>query len=200
MRVLRHERARIHLPEWTHEVPNPLDREDLDDWVRRLDEAAGPHHAVALTGGEPLLFVEFLCPLVRKWRAGGSRILLETGGHRPRELAEIIEDVDIVMADVKIESTAGFATDPAIAKAFIEIAATRECAVKVVVSGETTTDEVAAVAELVADRIPLILQPVTGSKFDPPTGDRCLELQRAAMPLHRDTRVIPQTHRALHVR
>jgi hypothetical protein len=47
---------------------------------------------------------------------------------------------------------------------------------------------------------PLILQPVTGQRFEPPSGDHLLALQRAAMAIHRPTRVIPQAHRALHVR
>jgi hypothetical protein len=47
---------------------------------------------------------------------------------------------------------------------------------------------------------PLVLQPVSGAKFGPPTGAHMLALQRAAMRHHANTRVIPQTHRQLHVR
>ncbi|MHC4410335.1 MAG: hypothetical protein ACYS0F_15205 [Planctomycetota bacterium] len=41
---------------------------------------------------------------------------------------------------------------------------------------------------------------MSGAKFDPPSGAHMLALQRAAMRRHRNTRVIPQTHRQLHVR
>ncbi|HEX5135677.1 MAG TPA: 7-carboxy-7-deazaguanine synthase QueE [Planctomycetota bacterium] len=194
------EAARVFLPGKLGEVRNPLTREELDRQVTELDRAAGPHHAISLTGGEPLLFVDYLLPLARGWRARGFRILLETGGHRPAELARILEEVDIVMADVKIESSAGFATDRAVAEEFLWMAAQRECAVKVVVSAGTTEEEIRAVAAIVPPEPPLILQPVTGAAFMPPSGDHLLALQRAAMSLHKDTRVIPQAHRILHVR
>lgn len=192
--------ARVFLKGKVGEVRNPLKREELDRWVMQLDEELGPHHAISLTGGEPLLFTDYLLPLARDWRARGFRILLETGGHRPRDLERMLEVTDIVMADVKIASSAGFATDRAVATEFLRLAAQRECAVKVVVSAATTEDEVKGVAALVPQRTPLILQPVTGARFSPPSGDHLLALQRAAMTLHRDARVIPQAHRILHVR
>jgi len=194
------EHASVFLPGGVREVRNPFPRAELDRWVKQLDAESGPHHAISLTGGEPLLFTDYLLPLARGWRARGLKILLETGGHRPRDLERMLEHTDIVMADVKIASSAGFATDPAVAAEFLGISAQRECAVKVVVSAKTTEDEVRGVARLVPPKAPLILQPVSGAKFSPPPGDLLLALQRAAMALHRDTRVIPQAHRILHVR
>jgi len=194
------ERARVFLPGGVEEVANPVARDDLDRLVRRLDGEGGPHHAIAITGGEPLLFVDYLLPLARGWRDGGLAVLLETGGHRPRDLERMIGSVDVVMADVKIASSAGFATDRETAREFLRIAAQRECAVKVVVGAATTDAEVRGVAEIAPDAVPLILQPVSGARFGPPAGDHLLALQRAAMAVHRDTRVIPQAHRLLHVR
>jgi organic radical activating enzyme len=192
--------ARVFLPGRTEEVPNPLARDALDHWVGTLDEAAGPHHAVSLTGGEPLLFADYLRPLAERWRRRGLAILLETGGHRPRELESMLDAVDVVMADVKIASSAGFATEPGTVREFLALAARKECAVKVVVSAATDEGEVRDVAALVPDGVPLVLQPVSGARFGPPPGEHLLALQRAAMRVHRATRVIPQTHRALHVR
>ena len=195
--------ASLLLPDGAEEVPNPLARATLFRWVARLDEAAGPHHAVAITGGEPLLHVEFLRPLAESWRACGLPVLLETGGHRPAELECMLDVVDVVMTDIKIASAAGFATEFEDASRSLRLAAKKECAVKVVVSARTTTGEIGCVAELVAHEArdaPLILQPVTGARFEPPSGDHLLALQRAAMAIHRPTRVIPQAHCALHVR
>jgi len=184
-------------------APNPLPRSTLDDWVKRLDEACGPHHAIAITGGEPLLFVDYLIPLLARWRGRGLPILLETGGHRPGDLARAIADIDIVMMDVKLASSAGFGTDIGITARFLEIARTRECAVKLIVNARTTWDEIGPIVRLLRDAAPdvtLVLQPVVGSKFDPPKGEFVLELQRQALAIHRPTRVIPQTHKMLHVR
>ena len=55
-------------------------------------------------------------------------------------------------------------------------------------------------ASLLPREMPLVLQPVSGQRFGPPTGEHMLALQRAAMTVHPKTRVIPQTHRSLHVR
>jgi len=192
--------ARLFLPGGRETAPNPLSRATLDKWVTRLETEAGPHHAISVTGGEPLLFADYLLPLFRDWRARGMAVLLETGGHRPDDLARVIDEVDIVMMDVKLASSAGVTTPPDVTRAFLRCAATRECAVKLVVSARTTFAEIEPVAALLDDEIPLILQPVMGSKFDPPKGDHVLELQRRCLPLHRNTRVIPQTHKFLHVR
>jgi len=189
--------ARLFLPGGVETAPNPLSRDLLDEWVGRLDEEAGPHHAVAITGGEPLLFADFLIPLLARWDR--FPILLETGGHRPQDLARVIDDVDMVMMDVKLQSSAGLVTAMETTRRFLEIARRKECAVKLVCSARTTAGEVEPVAKLAAG-LPLILQPVSGAKFEPPTGGHMLALQRAAMRHNRDTRVIPQTHRQLHVR
>jgi len=193
-------KARLFLPDGVEELANPVDRAVLDDAVARLEAAAGPHAAIALTGGEPLLFAEYLHPLAAGWRARGWTVLLETGGHRPRELETMLDVVDVVMADVKIASSAGVATAPAVAAEFLRLAATRECAAKVVVSAHTTPEEIEAVAALVPADVGLVLQPVTGTRFDPPRGEHLVRLQTAALRVHGRTRVIPQTHKTLHVR
>ncbi|MHC4932109.1 MAG: 7-carboxy-7-deazaguanine synthase QueE [Planctomycetota bacterium] len=197
------QRARIFLPSGAREEENPLDRDTLDWWVTHLDEEAGPHHAIAITGGEPLLFGEYLRPVAEGWRGRGHRVLLETGGHLPSAMEAALRWVDIVMADVKIASSAGFSVDLKTARNFLRFASQKECAVKVVVSAHTTPEEIRGVAAVVAEhapRAPLVLQPVTGSKFDAPRGERMLELQRIALAIHRDTRVIPQTQKILRVR
>jgi len=195
--------ARLFLESTPLSAPNPLPRETLDDWVQQLDKASGPHHAIAITGGEPLLFVDYLMPLLARWRGQDFAILMETGGHRPDDLWRILPEVDIVMMDVKLASSAGFMTDIGITARFLEVARERECAVKLIVNARTTFEEIEPIAVLLrndAPDVPLVLQPVVGSKFDPPKGDHALELQRRAMAIHRPTRVIPQTHKMLHVR
>ena len=184
-------------------APNPVSQQTLDEWVMRLDKESGPHHAVSITGGEPLLFVDYLMPLLDRWRGRGMAILMETGGHRPDELWRLLPVIDIVMMDVKLASSAGFSTDIGITARFLEVAKERECAVKLVVNARTTWEEIEPITKLLRDdapEVPLVLQPVVGSKFDPPKGDFVLALQRRAMAVHRPTRVIPQTHKMLHVR
>jgi len=196
--------CRVHRPDGSEvEEPNPVPAARLHDLVLELDAAAGPHRAVALTGGEPLLFADYLAPLARAWRERGLPVLLETGGHRPAELERLLPSVDFVMADIKLPSSSGEEVDDATVTRFLTLAARRECAVKAVVSARTTAAEVERCARLVAAAAPaspLVLQPVSGARFQPPGGAHLLALQRAALRLHPLVRVIPQVHKALHVR
>ncbi|MGQ0614723.1 MAG: 7-carboxy-7-deazaguanine synthase QueE [Planctomycetaceae bacterium] len=197
-------RCRVHGPDGSvSEEENPVPRPRLREIVARLEAEAGPHRAIALTGGEPLLFADFLAPLARGWREEGFSILLETGGHRPAELATLLDTVDWVMADIKIKSSSGESVADETVMQFLSLASRKECAVKVVVSAATTVEEVLRCARLVAataPRSPLVLQPVSGARFSPPRGEQILKLQRAALRLHPLVRVIPQVHRSLHVR
>ncbi len=193
----------VHLPSGRVDEKNPLEAETLDALVKRVDEESGPHHAISITGGEPLMFVEFLLPLLREWRAAGFTILLETGGHRPDDLARAIDDVDSVMADIKLRSSSHETVSNEVAGRFLAIASAKELAVKVVVNAESSAAEAANTARLVRDHAPaatLYLQPASGARNLPPDGDHLLALQRAAMAEHRAVRVVPQTHRQLHVR
>ena len=132
------------------------------------------------------------------------QVLLETGGHRPAELECMLDVVDVVMTDIKIASSAGFATE------FEAASRSRPPGGEKGVRGQggrlradDSPARSACVAELLAHEArdaPLILQPVTGMRFEPPSGDHLLALQRAAMAIHLPTRVIPQAHRQLHVR
>src|SRR3989338_2391423 len=48
--------------------------------VLRLEKAGKPHHSVALTGGEPLIYAEFLGEFLRLLKKGGFKSYLETNG------------------------------------------------------------------------------------------------------------------------
>ena len=83
---------------------NPAGVEQLIDLVNSLDKPAGIHHSVSLTGGEPLLQVDFLkklIPLIKR------KIYLETNGVLPDHLAEIIDLIDIIAFDIKLPSATG---------------------------------------------------------------------------------------------
>ena len=62
-------------------------------FVARLDAPRGLHRAVSVTGGEPLLHPAAVAALGVACRALGLRVHLETGGHRPRELAEVLDAI-----------------------------------------------------------------------------------------------------------
>ena len=62
---------------------------------------------MSLTGGEPLLQVDFIKNLAPKIKERGLKVYLETNGTMPERLSEIIGHVDTVAMDVKLPSISG---------------------------------------------------------------------------------------------
>ena len=181
----------------------------LEGQVSRLLVEQGPHEAVALTGGEPLLWWQFLTEFLPKLKAMGQRTYLETNGTLQKALAEVIEWVDVIAMDLKPPSATA---DRAVWNehaAFLEVALRAmprvEVFAKVVVTPRTTQEDLDEVAECIgrADRrIPCVLQPVTpcGPVTEAPSGETLLRWLKRLRDRLADVRVIPQTHPLLGVR
>jgi organic radical activating enzyme len=189
-------------------VRNPLSVEDVLAAVGRL-QAGFPHHAVSLTGGEPLLQVPFLNFLLPALQAAGMRTLLETNGTLAEALAALCLTPDFIAMDIKLPSATGQAPCWDAHAAFLATAVDRliregehalidRLQVKLVFGADSLRD-VTRAAELIAachPEIPCILQPLTAHADGPVAPDvaTVLEAQRLAAQTLRDVRVIPQTH------
>ena len=186
------------------DAPNPVSVEHLVEIVRALNVPEGIHHSIALTGGEPLLHGEFLREFLPANRANGIRSQLETNGALPERLEQIINLVDSVSMDIKIKSSTGEEGQWETNRRFLQIAHRKPVWVKVVVSAETTTEEITRAASVVASvhpGIPLIIQPVTpNGKVHACPGPLLLCLQKAARKILHTVRVIPQLHKLLGLR
>lgn len=187
--------------------PNPVAVADIVSWVARLDSPRGLHRAVSITGGEPLLHPDAVREIARGARGVGLLAHLETGGHRPRELARVLGDLDRVTPDIKLESATGEATPWEAHREVLSLleAAGLATAVKAVVGEGTSEAEVEEAAAFVARHAPsalLVLQPVFAYGEGPraPDPGALLKMHAAAARRHGRVRVIPQTHRALGVR
>ena len=143
------------------EVANPVKITDIVRYVAEL--CLLPHHSISVTGGEPLLYpqvIEVLAPL----RQIGVKLYLETNGTLPIALKSVIDWVDIVSLDFKLPSIMAGREYWQEHAAFLRIASAKTAFVKVVISGETTQDEIDQTIEVVAAvdaQVPLIFQPVT---------------------------------------
>lgn len=89
-----------------HETKNnPVSVEQLTELVSSLDKPAGVIHSVSLTGGEPLLQVDFLKAFLPELKKKVKLpIYLETNGVLPDHLNEVIDLIDITAMDMKLPS------------------------------------------------------------------------------------------------
>lgn len=125
-------------------------------------QSARDHGAVSVTGGEPLLQSEFLAALLPSIKDLGLKTYLETSATHPHLFGPLAAHCDVVAADIKLPSAIG---RPLWAEheEFLRLAGDRAF-VKIVLTAETTEDEIATAVNLLARLTPvppLVLQPVT---------------------------------------
>lgn len=183
------------------EIANPLTLEITARWLNLF--GLNYHHSLSLTGGEPLLHIDFLLqllPLINKTREG---IYLETNGTLPEALEKILDLVDFIAMDIKIPSTSGFAMPKQEHRDFLQLARKKICFVKVIIGSKTSPAEIEKVINLIKEakaEIPLILQPVAPNEninTIPPS--KALDLQMLALKKLPYVRLIPQIHKTLNL-
>jgi 7-carboxy-7-deazaguanine synthase len=157
--------------------------------------------AVALTGGEPLQQPEFLYHVLYALKNAGHTTYLETNGTLPAAYPMISGMADVVAMDIKLPSFTGLPPMWDEHTAFLRAARHDGVFVKVVVTRETTTEEITTAAGIVSEvgrGIPLVIQPASG--LGSVTVESLVAMQDAAMKLLSDVRVIPQIHRTMGIR
>jgi len=200
--------------------PNPVSLDDVVADVVDLARANAPVATVSVTGGEPLEQPEFVAALARALRARGFRIHLETAGLHAAALRTMIDELDVIAADVKLPSATGIEHWSAHADFLAAMRGSpfdpardhaRVLFTKVIVDLKATVAEIERAAELVAGcsrRIPFVIQPesetLLGRRSTREDRRALLDLVDAgarAAGLRLDVvRVIPQTHKVLHIR
>ena len=188
--------------------PNPVSVERLLEIIEQLD-AGRFHHAVALTGGEPLLHEDFLGGLLPRLKAGGRRAWLETAGDLPERIEGLVKELAVVAMDFKLESVTGEPARPAAHAETLRLcrAAEVEVFVKIVVDAATDESELFEAAGAVESaggrETTLILQPVTPLKEggpEPPSAEALLAWQERLLGRLSDVRIVPQVHKFLRLR
>jgi organic radical activating enzyme len=156
-------------------------------------------HSVSLTGGEPLLQVDFLKNFLPELRKEKLLVYLETNGVLPKHLEEIIDLVDIVSFDIKLPSATGLSPYWKEHKAALEVAYTKQVFTKVIVTKESKPKEIDEAATLIAEidpDIPLIIQPVTPhGHIKRPLPEELFAFHAIAKRKLKQVRVIPQVHK-----
>lgn len=183
------------------QFPNPVSSEEVLSHITPLFKPKAAIHSVCLTGGEPLLQVDFLKGFLPAFKQLEMKVFLETNGTLPKHLEEIIGAVDIISADIKIPSS-GCAANLRESKIFLEVAYTKSLFAKIVVVPDTTAKEIDDAAQMISEidgDIPLVLQPATPTKTikHRPHPDSLMALHAIAKRKLKTVRVIPQVHKML---
>ncbi len=171
---------------------------------------------VSITGGEPLMWPEFLLALATM--VGERPLHLETAGAHPESLARVVHVFDHISLDLKLPADMGAPEelhrpgDPshenspsnesewrAARRSCLSLIAERDACVKVVVAAGRQVHDYAALLEDLANlapEVPLFLQPATpmgGVKS--PDSSMLEDLVEDARDLGLVVRVVPQVHR-----
>lgn len=184
-------------------VPNPLAVPALLDLLEELNRPQAAHEDLFITGGEPLLQVDFLAAFLPSVRQRlHLPVHLETSGDLPAPLARVLEWIDHVLMDIKLPSVTGEAPAWPQHRAFLDSleAAAASTTIKLVISADTAADDLTQAATLIRDtgtRAAVVLQPMTATTNTGrgPTAAQVLAWQsQLALALGRGVRVIPQCH------
>ncbi len=164
--------------------------------IKSLEKSSGPHHSISLTGGEPLLRVEFLREFLPGLRKSGFTVYLETNGTLAKNLKQLLEYFDIIAMDIKLPSSTGDKKTWKEHAEFLNIAKKKDLLIKVVVCGNTSKSDFKKAVNLVKNTnrdIPFIIQPDKNTRAAAP-------LQALALRELNNVRVIPQVHKIMGVR
>ena len=166
--------------------------------VENLLSANPEVRSVSVTGGEPLLQVDFLTEVLPVLRCKAS-ILLETNGTIPSGLRQLIEYIDIVSMDIKLASASLTEAMWHEHGQFLEAGKGKDLYVKVVLSAQTVDEDFRKAVEMVAAtdaHMCFILQPVTPlGQATLPSPAQMEKWSDIATRSLADVRVIPQMHK-----
>ncbi len=168
---------------------------ELADIVNKRDNI----HSVSLTGGEPLIEIEFLkefLPLINK------KVLLETNGTLYKNLEKVIDKIDIISMDIKLPSTSGNDDLFEVHKHFIDVVknANKEIYVKIVFDEKITDEEIQTSINLARETDTLIvLQPKMDGDILNIRPDIIYETYYKFIEKYANVRLIPQVHKFLNL-
>lgn len=169
-------------------------------------------HSVSLTGGEPLIWSDFLREFMPKFKA---KYYLETNATIVHNIDDVIQNVDIISADIKLPSCSGvknsFELHDAFFKKINEIKI--DCSIKkqfncdnenifakVVFDEKINDNEIQKTIELAKKYyFDIILQPKMIDDKPSVSSDFIIKIFEKFNKLYMHTRLIPQMHKFINI-
>jgi len=135
---------------------------EAKELLEELRLYTGDYHSISFTGGEPLLQKDFLKEVLKLTRQAGFKNYLETNGTLPDELKEVIDYVDIVAIDLKLQSSTGLSNFWDVHCRFLEVASQKGVFLKTVICQSTLEEDLEEAIKLIKEvdnSLILVLQP-----------------------------------------
>jgi organic radical activating enzyme len=117
--------------------------------------------AVSLTGGEPLIYADFIKILAAGLKASGKTIYLETNGILHENLKEVIDLTDVIAMDFKLPSSTGLIKFWREHEEFLKIASAKQVFIKAVIGKDTGIEDIfesIKIIRKVKPDVPFVLQ------------------------------------------
>jgi len=156
--------------------------------------------SLSLTGGEPLMQVDFLKEFLPKICKEGFEIYLETNATLSRNLKEIIEFMDIISFDIKLKSSTQQPSQWRQQEEFFSLAKSKEVFFKTVITPNTEMRDIEIMAQFMEDKLDytLYLQP-DSRRLTPSLIKLVMYFQEYLLDKRIDVRVLPQVHKFLKI-
>ena len=174
-------------------TPQVLFEYIIDVYNHNKDKFYKQKPSISFTGGEPLIYADFLLELLRKYIKNTFFVYIETNGSLLQQINKIYKYCDIVSMDIKFKSACNkdlFKEH----KKFLEICK-KKVFIKTVVTKNTSEKEFIKATNLISkisNKIPLVIQPAS---FDNITNQNVLKFYSIATFKIKDVRILPQLHK-----
>lgn len=155
------------------------------------------YHSISFTGGEPLLYKDFLKEILKLTSKHGHRHYLETNGTLFFELEEIIDRIDIVAMDLKFPSSSGMGNLWNMHRKFLKVAVQKEVFLKAIICLATQEEDLKEALSLIREVSPssvLVLQP-NSYQNQKALDEKLFRFKEIANQEKVTTCVIPQIHK-----
>ncbi len=158
----------------------------------------GKKPSISVTGGEPLIYSDFLSDFLKRIKKKQINIYLETNGTLPEEFKKVYKLCDIVSMDIKLKSACkkDLLSEH---KQFLKTAY-KKIFVKIVISKNTRKEEFSKAVDMIGSvsrNIKLVLQPDSNNIKD---YGKVLEFYAVASAKIKDVRILPQMHKIWNIK
>lgn len=170
-------------------IENPISTDTLKDKIKKKT-----FHSMSLTGGEPLLQIDFIKEFLKNKE---YIVYLDTNGTLSDEFEIIKDKIDIVCMDIKLPSSTKQKPFWEEHKKFLK--KIRDGFVKMVITKDTTRDDFLQGIRIIKDvdfKIPLVIQP-DGLNVE---FKKLFSFQKMGLKELSFVRIIPQIHKFLGIR